>query len=547
MKPLHTPRPLDYALASLIAFGTIAVLFVTQDMGFTRDESFYFHAAEQYAGWFRELIANSKAGIIGESFTQANIDRHWSYNPEHPVLVKTSFALSGLLFHETLGWMSPSEAFRFPAFLFTGWLLVVVYLFTYRAWGSRAAAVLAPLLLMTLPRFFFHTHLTCFDVPVTTVWVAFIYAYWRSLDTTRWAWLAGAMWGVALITKLNAFFLPFVVLAHWGIGAARHIRVDRSLRITVPRVPLAWVAMATLGPLIFYVGWPRHWFDTLNRVLWYMRFHLHHEHYFVTFFGEALIRPPFPVEFPFVMTLVTTPIVHLLAFAVGAALLVWRWIAQRRAGEVDPRGTSLLIAMNILIPFLIIARPSTPVFGGVKHWFPALPFMCMVAAYGIVRVAASFDGRQRAAALALMAACALGVGARDTAHIHPYGTSYYSPIIGGITGAADRKATRQIWGYASRGALDWVNRNVPASARVHFHDSAWGAYAMYQREGLLRDDVRGVWSIEGSDYFLLDHDKAFEPEHYRMWHDYGTQSPVHTVTINGVPVISVYQRLEDAD
>ena len=526
------------------------VLANTADMGFTRDESFYFHAAREYAGWFHELEDNWDNGTLRESFTQASVDRHWGYNPEHPVLVKTTFALSGMILHDKLEWMSPSLAYRFPAMLFTGWLCAVMYLFALGWTRSRAVGVLAPLLLLTIPRFFFHAHLTCFDVPVTAVWVAFMYAYWRSIGSTKWAWVTGFMWGIALITKLNAFFLPFVLLLHWGIRATFASRVRADGRLKVPDVPFALFAMAIVGPIVFVLGWPRHWFDTWNRVLWYLRFHLNHEHYFVLYFGQSLIRPPFPVGFPFVMTAVTTPLATLLAWAVGSGLVLKDAWSNFRARIVDPRGTALLFALNIAIPFLIIARPSTPVFGGVKHWFPALPFLCIIGAWGIVRLAAAVANNRPGPALAttvLVGGCIVGAAAYETADSHPYGTAHYNALVGGISGAADQEAMRQFWGYAGRGALDWLNENAPEGSRIHFQNTTQGAVDMYRREGWLREDLRPAWSVETADFFLLHHQKSFAPLHYDVWERFGTRSPVFTVNLHGVPMLSVYENRDLPD
>ena len=84
------------------------------DIGFTRDEGYYFKAGRDYFGWFAELWQNLLNGKFTQSFSKSAIDRHWSYNHEHPVLVKTMFALSYGLLKEWLGIFSTdSEAMRF--------------------------------------------------------------------------------------------------------------------------------------------------------------------------------------------------------------------------------------------------------------------------------------------------------------------------------------------------------------------------------------------------------------------------------------------------
>ncbi|MFT4704033.1 MAG: 4-amino-4-deoxy-L-arabinose transferase-like glycosyltransferase [Bradymonadia bacterium] len=540
----HRIPTLDRFVAVLLGVAYVAILMATDQMGFTRDESFYFHAAYEYSGWFEALGQAWRDGDLGSAFTQEVIDRHWAYNPEHPVLVKTLFALSHMLFDEQLGWMSPSLAMRFPALVFAGLLLTMLYTFTYEVTGRRYAALMATCSFAVLPRWFFHAHLTCFDVPMVTIWFAIVYAYWKSFDSTKWAWATGLLWGIGLITKLNAFFIPIVFLAHWGVMSAMRMRV-RGTRIVSPPVPLALFTMALLGPLVFYAGWPRHWFDTFDRIAWYLNFHLQHEHYFVWYFGQPLFEPPFPVSYPFVMTLTTTPLPFLAAFLIGSVALLVPWVRRIVGGQSergDRYGTGILIAMNIIVPFLIIARSSTPVFGGIKHWFTALPYMAIVAAAGLTWVVDQFVAQRRSAGLplkTLLALLILGPAIAATMRSHPYGTAYYNATTGGVTGAADMQAMRQFWGYAARGGLEYLNQNAPLGASVHFHNSTSWSIDMYKRDGLLREDIRVAWSMRSADYVMFHHQKSFASFEGEVWQRFGF-APLFVADVSGVPMLSIY-------
>ncbi|MGB9599730.1 MAG: hypothetical protein ACPL7I_04195 [Myxococcota bacterium] len=85
----------DYIIALIIAlFYIITLVATSKDIGFVRDEGYYFKAAEQYNGWFVELLENIKKGRPLASFTKANIDRYFDYNHEHPALMKELFGFS---------------------------------------------------------------------------------------------------------------------------------------------------------------------------------------------------------------------------------------------------------------------------------------------------------------------------------------------------------------------------------------------------------------------------------------------------------------------
>src|SRR5204863_293982 len=82
------------------------------------------------------------------------------------------------------------------------------------------------------------------------------------------------LYGIALGVKLNAWLMPFFLAAHY-----LWIRRGDLRRRRLPPFPLAFAAMATIGPLVFFASWPFLWPDPVNRVRGYMRRHLDHEHY----------------------------------------------------------------------------------------------------------------------------------------------------------------------------------------------------------------------------------------------------------------------------
>jgi 4-amino-4-deoxy-L-arabinose transferase-like glycosyltransferase len=553
------PGRLDLGIGAGLFVVALGLLLATMDIGFTRDESFYFHAARDYWGWFAELGQNWDAGGWAwlKSFKRESVDRHWGYNPEHPALMKTLFALSWALFYKKLGWLAESTAIRLPTAVMSAWLVSMVYLFT-RQLGGRVAGVIAAAALLLQPHYFFHSHMACFDVPVVALWFAVVYAYWRGFASRGWAVATGALWGLCLTAKLNAFFLPIVLVGHWLLSQRRAVGVERGPEgptLRLPPLPWAFVAMALLGPLIFYLHWPRIWFDTFERVRWYMNFHLTHVHYFVQFRGQSLYAPPFPVTLPSFLTLVTVPPTILLAGVFG----VWSWWSERgmlervsglfgkRFGSgatYDERGTGMLLLVNFVFPILLISMPSTPVFGGTKHWMPAMPFLAMMSGLGVVWAARRLRLPQvvaeRGVAALLGLALMLPAGLACARH-YQYGISYYNELIGGIRGAADAGMARQFWGYASRGALPWLNANAPERAKIWTHDTTGWAFDDYKREGLVRQDLI-PWGMGGSDLGMLDEDKAFYFERYDLWEQYGTRAPIYVLTHEGVPLVSVYRR-----
>lgn len=530
-------RRFDHLLGIALCIAYVLLLVATApDLAMSRDESFYAHAAKRYAGWVSELFDDPISAL-----QRTRIDRAWAYNHEHPPWMKLTFAWSWLA-QERFGiFPRESMAFRFPAMLTAGLVLWLIY-----AWGAavmgRRGALFAALAFALMPRVFYHSHLACFDIPITffVTWTA--YAYWRSLADRRWVPFVGIAFGLALATKHNSWILPGIFLIHfWWVrrSEARSGRIERS--------SIGWLSsMIVLGPLILIGSWPWLWHDTWSRLIAYAKFHLLHVHYTYQYLGVSYFEPPFPISVPFVMTLFT---VSLTVLGLSLLGLYHRRTALRppsrpELGNADNRRTDVLWLGCVLAPLLVIALPSTPIFGGTKHWMAAYPFLALFAGRGLVAVleraeVGALAGR-RWPSWAFGAMCLLP-GAVETAHSHPFGLSHYMPVAGGVPGAADLGMNRQFWGFTTGSLAAWLTERLPEGGSVWICDTTPGAWAMLQADGVIPRNIRATSSMEVADLVLVHHEAHFAEVDYQVWVAFGSVQPVHVLLYDGVPIISVYE------
>ena len=85
---------LDRGLALALVVVTTLLLGATSDMGFTRDESFYFRYAELYQTWFTQVDDALEKDTVGEALKRETVDNIWRNNFEHPPLMKVLFGWS---------------------------------------------------------------------------------------------------------------------------------------------------------------------------------------------------------------------------------------------------------------------------------------------------------------------------------------------------------------------------------------------------------------------------------------------------------------------
>lgn len=542
----------------VFAIALATLLGASRTQGNTRDEGYYFDAAELYASWWTDLADNTIHFHPARSFTRAAIDRGFSYNHEHPALMKSLFGLSWRIFHKcscpsqagrhpigyaqrhlTLGLLDEETAMRLPTHVVCAFLILVVYLFGAAAW-SRAAGLVAATLTLGAPRLFFDAQLACFDAPVAALWVAVVYAYWRALDERSWGWRTGVLFGLALATKLNAFFLPAVLAPHFAFVAWQRRKLP-SLR--------PFIYMATLGLAVFIACWPWLWYDTVRRFQEYAAFHIHHVYYNMEFLGRNYNKPPFPLSFPYVMTALTLPVTTLVLSVAGAVTLVRDWWRRERdnpsaARDLGTRATGLLIGINALFPMAILTITRAPIFGATKHFHAAIPFLALLAGYAVHSLLRSLSASRLVAAALCVVVCAPAVA--ESWRAHPYALSHYNLLAGGPPGGADLGMNRQFWGYATRGILPWIDAHARPGAPVYWHDTNQAQLNMDVREKRLRPDIGNTGleepGVRASDIAMVIHEKHFNKYEYWIWDFYGTARPSLVLDDEGVPIVTVYER-----
>jgi 4-amino-4-deoxy-L-arabinose transferase-like glycosyltransferase len=572
-----------------VGFGLAAVyvtwlIITARSLGFARDEAFYFRAALDYERWFDALFAGRS-----DAFDPAIAEGFFSYNHEHPALMKDLFGLSYTYLHQKNHiFADGSTAFRFPGMCMAGLTLWVTYLFGARAYG-RWSGLVAAVLLGLMPRVFYNAHLACFDVPIMAMWTLSIYVYWRATQSggLGWALAAGLVYGLTLLTKHNAWilpavFIPHALVVHWR-PTVRQLAAGRVL------LPAPLVAMAILGPIVLVCGWPWLWRDPVGHVTEWVKFHTNHEYYNMEFLHRNYAGPPSPIAYMPTMILATVPTVTLALFAVGAferlrvllarferlvrrALLVVSGEGRRTSTVVaaplladdplrrpgallfrshDHAQTDLLFFLAMGAAVVVFLRPTTPIFGGTKHWLPAYPFLALFAGRGFVLVAEAMNRAwpalvadaklQLQAWSALLLVIALGP-LLITSHSHPFGLSSYVPLVGGTAGGADLGLNRQFWGFTTESLAPWFAAHAPKGSTVYIHDTVVDAWTRMESEGRLRKDLRSVGNPGDADFAIVHHELHMGEMDDELWVSNGSDAPAYVLTHDGVPIISVYKR-----
>jgi hypothetical protein len=224
----------------------------------------------------------------------------------------------------------------------------------------------------------------------------------------------------------------------------------------------------------------------------------------------------------------------------------------RPGADVDRAPGAFLLAQT-LGPLAVLAVPSTPIFGGIKHFMTAMPYLAVVAGIGVSRLvpvlaAVLPAARARLARIAPVAFAALVClpALAETRRSHPDGLSHYNLLAGGFAGGASLGMNRQFWGYSVLPMLDVINREQPANRAMYWHDVIHDAVNLYKRDGRLALDVGdtgfGEDALRRSQLGILFYEKHWAIYEGWFWESYGTTKPFFVRDREGVPLVTMYRR-----
>jgi len=481
----ETRRPSRRRLLALIALllflgSLLAVSGTSHQYGMTYDEVIYASLGAATADWFARLGRSITQGDFRTPFIREVLDEGWASDKDHgPPLVKASSGLSQRWLAPAIGFWA---AFRLPSAVLFALCVAGLFLWCASLWGI-APGLFAALAFALMPRVFAHAHYAALDTGVAALSLLTAAAFFRSARTDSWRWAVatGILFGLALLTKFNAWFLP-PVLFLWSLLFMRRALLKNL------------IAIAVIGPVVFLAGWPWLWHDPFGRLWDNLTFYRTHYAVDVHYLGQTYHYAPW--HYPFVLTGVTLPALTLAFVGVGliAAVVL---TALRRAPEAS------LLAIAALAPLCISALPGVPKYNGVRLFLSAFPFLAALAGLGFAQILAGVawiaqrlrpavnpasPRRWAAAALGAVVLLPAAVGVITT---HPYQLAYYNALAGGPLGATDRGFETIYWGGVLRDALPYLNsRQGDGELAFVTPKGVTSLLVFYQRAGLLRPDLR---------------------------------------------------------
>ena len=459
--PMLLVQALRRAGVAGIIFVLVAyVLVVTAaDPGLTWDEPIYMRAAVEYWDWFHD------APRLQPRMASETLRRVW-LSDGHPPLGKLAIMLPLATLNQQI---DPVVAARLMPIACFALVCALLFFYVQRRFGL-ASGVCAAVLLAAMPRVFAHAHLASLEMPLMLTWVATIFAFEKGIHSRFWSVVTGVCFGLALLTKFNAVLLP-VLLFIWGF-------IFHGGKV-VPNL----VCMGTIGPIMFFAGWPAMWQEPVANAISYVQFQMSGHRlpipvYYLgkVYGGKAYADLVAPWHYPFVMTLLTTPLLVLFAAAAGVFRLVWPGAVKAGANADDEsapnmRPVGMLFLFAFLAPLLLVALPGAPKYDGERLFLTAFPFLAALGGIGLGWLWDKSFSQPRPNLLSTLLTAVLVVfgGAMlvGLVALHPFQMSYYSEAVGGPWGAKKLGMEPTYWGDTFNDeVLQQINARLPGGGKV---------------------------------------------------------------------------------
>lgn len=509
----------------LLLLFIVPVMTTLSDYGITYDEPIYMEASRSIGKW---LSLEPR-----KIFDQNKIDIHWNTDPKrniHPSGLKWFY----LGAQKAIFWEKDPYIQNRVLNIF---LLAVSLLVFFLWWGEgsvfRGAVFL--LLLLTIPRFFAHTHFAATDIPMTSFLLLFLVC----LDKTFFKkifWITGIVLGIFISIKITSALLALPALL---VFIAWHRREWKTVLLRIMLICL-------VGLLVFYALNPDWWFSPLSKCREFLTQSLTRRSWtpFTVYFAGQLYPYRGPFYYPFTMFLITTPLLHILLLFSGIACF---FVEKRLRGDLKMG----LIFICFISPFVIMVLPISPTNDGVRYLLPAFPFAAFFMTRGLERLwkfvrrpftnsPVKQTSRWIAATLALIL---LALDLNSPAWYPPFELSYYNKIVGGLSGACRRGYETTYWGeILNNKVLEKLN-NLCAGASVYFPlapaDSYFG-HLLNNRQISFRPVVN-----HRDEKFMLIFGRPFvkfwESKTRPIYRQEGKfPVPIWNISIDSVPLIQLY-------
>lgn len=258
--------------------------------------------------------------------------------------------------------------------------LIAFYKIVIIRYGSKTAALLAVTLLILSPRIFSDSFYNTKDLVFLSLFTISIYTLIRfsRAPTIGNAIFHGVISAFAIDTRLMAMVVPVFTLMVLVAGA-RHKKLDA-------RIWSKYLLYLFVTSIVSYAFWPWIWDDPIRKILFSIASTAkfpYGEILYVLYFGNKYSALQVPWHYVLTWILITTPLLYLSLYFIGAITVVLQLIQSFKDRSVKIEYVYDLVFLTLTIaPIAAVILLKSVIYDGWRHLYFIYPFILLIAIRG---------------------------------------------------------------------------------------------------------------------------------------------------------------------
>lgn len=515
---LFTKNRILISCLLLSVFYLLINISVASDYGVTWDFTYHFNVGL----WHLGLPMQDKTVIVGPS----------------PPLSDILPVISYLIFFEKLKILAWDTAYNLYGIFIGSLGIGILFLFITKLINWQTGLI-ASITLAFLPRYFGHLHNNMKDIPQAVFFTLSLLLFWLLAQKPgiKYLLVSSVVFALSFNSKVNAIFILIIALIYLILDIVIYKKSKISKYI--------WLYFI-VAPSAALLLWLPFWTNPIGRLL-----EAQHTYsssttnmpvlYFGTLFYSGM---NIPWHYPLGVLATTTPLVMLIFFILGFVFLLTEAVKKKKY--------ALFILLWFTIPLARYLKPHMIVIDDLRHFMEVVfPFATIIAAgiYQLFLVCKKLLRKMNMENLIFRSAF-IGLSLYlfyltfQIKIYHPYQTSYFNELIGGIKGAQG-KFDIEFWGSAYKYALTFLNQNASKDAKVVVA-MAPDIARLYLRPDLQTNlNQYNLASADPSVYKKSNYTVILNRQSFFNWFNIPTYTnnnrPLYTLTLQSVPLVSIYK------
>jgi hypothetical protein len=443
-------------LGGLLLAGLITIFLQADTYGISRDEPIQDRYGQAVMAWYQTLGKDT-------SFLTAFPSD--AYMPEHGGFFDAIIAAVQHAFPPADHWQV-----RQIITALCGLVGIVAIALCGYELGGYWMAFLAALGLWLYPRYYGAIYNDPKDIPAA---VTMTFLLWAALLLIKqWdqrkrfirnSLLVGFCIGLAASIRVNAV-IWYVILAllpiAWWVLHGKRVWQEKSVRAELVKQGIAASVIGITSLLTMMALWPYIFLSPLVNLFHSIKILSQYPWngpvlYDGIVYGAMQLPRTYAPKWLLIASPPTLVSFALLGVGIACALSI-------KKGLIDPK--IALVMLSFIIPLGALVDLHAVVYDGLRQFLFLVPPMILIAVYGLVQTVTYLAHKQQkivrwaAAGLVTVTLASYVPVVKEMVDLSPFEYSYFSPVIGGISGA-NGKFDTDYWATCSKPASEWLAQN----------------------------------------------------------------------------------------